>query len=861
MPPAALACNRCDAPIQIADLDQGLAVRVDGELVCQQCVDSLPGEAQVKINQLRAMRGLSATTYMVNLARHPALHLFTFTTAGNITVHRRVVRAEGAFAAPALPAGGEPGAPALAPAPEAPPPSPAAPAAVPRSGRPVALAVMAIALCVGGGAAVVLHRGGSGTPGASPPPGPAQAAAPLKTRFDYAVDPLQGWIQARDDRDCPELVRQALTLELQKRRAQQLDEAESAFKDGRPADAARLASALGLPDDIAFRELRAREDDLRKRIADARTASLLRPEAPPAPGAPPPPLVAAAAPGAPAHGPGAIPPAPAPSPVPATAPAELNGECVKFPGKDLVLDDSAQWKRVHNDLHLSVDAANVRRSILVDGGFYQVWVQVINRSHDSTIQAVIGGLRARPLEVKSGNRGLWMQLQGEGKPAFALPAGSCTLEFSASGRGLEIIQVMVYDSALPTPDQGERLHPRPPRWGATPPSEAPVANATLSWKPRFIQPAKEALVHAQPVDGSVYLPPAWPGGIQGFWKSVKVAIRKRHGMTLDFHDAASDKGGIALLLHPGRLDRKQLLVTVYDQGGKTVVLPPFQFDGSGDWQVFTIEAKGDLEGAQIGSVMLEDDNGADFAPEDGFILGKAATCINQAVSAAILNLRPPALVRDEHRQKNVLKLLEAISRFRKPAISKGIEPAKLRLLVGSSLGAEWRAAARSQLESLLPGRLGASLIQELSFQDSWLDGLTRGQGAGQGALLEPKAQQVVMVMTAGAELKAGMTPGQAVDGFWKKRLEQLINSGYLPVAVLGPSLVETARRGDADKLWSDLEDFIAKQLPGVPMIDLRAAQVGALGELSADAQDMAAAMLADGYSEFIYWLRRSGGAK
>jgi hypothetical protein len=855
MPPVSLACNRCDAPIQIADLDQGLAVRVDGELVCQQCVDSLPGEAQVKINQLRAMRGLSATTYTVSMARHPALHLFSFTTAGNITVHRRVVRSDGRFDAPTLPAGGAPvtaaPAPVPAPAPEAPTPAVAALAAPPRSGRPVAVAALALALCLGGGAAVVLHHGGSSASGPTAPPAPPGPVAPVKTRFDYSVDPLQGWIQARDDRDCPELVRQAITLELKQRRTQQLDEAELAFKDGRSADAVRLATSLSLPDDIAFRDLRSREDELRKRVADARTLSLLKAETPPAPRPTPPPQLAATTPAGPAR--------PAPAVPPASEAAAAAGECLKFPGKDLVLEDSAQWKRVHNDLHLNVDAASVRRSILVEGGSYQVWIQVLNRSHDSAIQAVIGGLRVKPIEVKSGNRGLWMELLNDGKPGFALPNGSCTLEFNASGRGLDFVQIMVYDSSLPAPDQAEHLHPHPPRWGATPPSDAPVANATLSWKPHFVQAVKDAQVHALALDGSVYLPAGWPGGIQGFWRSAKVAVRKRHAMTLDFHDCSSDKGGIALLLHPGRIDRKQLLVTVYDQGGKSVVLPPFQFNGSGDWEIFTITAMGDLEGAQIGSVLLEDDNGADFPPEEGFILGKAATCINQAPSAATLALRPPALVRDEHRQKNLLKLLEAIGRFRKHPLAKATDPAKLRLLVGASLGAEWRAAAKGQLDALLPGRLPAVLTQELVFQDAWLDSLTRGQG--QAALLDPQGQHVVMVMSAGTELKAGMTPGQAIDSFWKKRLEQLINNGYLPVAVLGPSLVESDRRGDADKLWGDLEDFIAKQLPGLPMIDLRGTMVGPGGELGSEAQDFAAAMLADGYGEFIYWLRRSGGGK
>ena len=862
MPPATLVCNRCDAPIQLAELDQGLAVRVDGVLVCQQCVDSLPGEAQVQINQLRAMRGLSATTYSVNLARHPGLHLFSFTTAGNITVHRRVVRSDGTFLAPALPAGGASAAtaPPSPPVPPAPARTPAAPAAAPaatptapaapRVGMRAAAAVLALALCLGGAATLVLRHGGTGggpaNASAPPPPTPA----PVRTRFDYAVDPLQAWIQARDDRDCPELVRQALTLELTKRRSLQLDEAETAFKDGRSADAARIIAALTLPDDISFRELRTREDDLRKRMAEARSLAPLKPA--PTPATPPAPPAVPVAVLTLAH---------PPTPLPVPEPGAVAGECVKFPGKDLVSEDSPLWKRVHNDLHLGVDAAEVRRTLLLEGGTYQVWVQALNRGRDSTLQAVIGGVRARPLEIKSGSRGLWLALTSDNRPAFALPAGSCLLEFSATGRGLELLQIMISDSALPAPDQPERLHPRPARWAVAAPSETPLTTAILGWKPRFVQTTKDGQVRSQLLDGTVYLPPGWPGGIQGFWKSARLAVKKRHAMTLDFRDSATDKGGIALLLHPGRLDRKQLVVTVYDVGGKNVVLPPFQFNGNGEWEVFTIAAKGDLEGAPIGSVVLEDDPGSDFPADDGFILAKAATCINQTPTPATLALRPPALVRDEHRQKNLLKLLEAISRFRKHSLAKATDPAKLRLLVGAPLGAEWRAAAKTHLDALLPGRLPVELSSELMFQDAWLDGLTKGQGAGAPAQLDAQGQHIVIVASAGAELSAGMTPGQALDGFWKKRLEQLINNGYLPVAVLGPSLVSPDRRADADKLWGELQDFITKQLPGLPMIDLRATPLGQAGEFGVDAQDFTAAMLADGYGEFIYWLRRAGGAK
>jgi hypothetical protein len=50
-------------------------------------------------------------------------------------------------------------------------------------------------------------------------------------------------------------------------------------------------------------------------------------------------------------------------------------------------------------------------------------------------------------------------------------------------------------------------------------------------------------------------------------------------------------------------------------------------------------------------------------------------------------------------------------------------------------------------------------------------------------------------------------------------------------------------------------------MPGVPMIDLRSTPLAPTAELSPAASDYAATMIADGYSEFIYWLHRAGGAK
>jgi hypothetical protein len=100
---APLCCARCNTAISAAELSEGLAVRVDGDLVCSMCVDTLPGEAQVQINQMRAVRGLSVTTYQVVDQRLPQLQLYSFTNSANITGHRRKLATDGFFDAPLLP--------------------------------------------------------------------------------------------------------------------------------------------------------------------------------------------------------------------------------------------------------------------------------------------------------------------------------------------------------------------------------------------------------------------------------------------------------------------------------------------------------------------------------------------------------------------------------------------------------------------------------------------------------------------------------------------------------------------------------------------------------------------------------------
>ena len=98
-----ITCDRCGCSIAPSDLQQGLAIRIGNEVVCPTCVDSLPSDTQLKINQIRAMRGMDSTTYRINDPRRPSTQLYTFSTTANLIRHRHSLRTSGRFDAPLLP--------------------------------------------------------------------------------------------------------------------------------------------------------------------------------------------------------------------------------------------------------------------------------------------------------------------------------------------------------------------------------------------------------------------------------------------------------------------------------------------------------------------------------------------------------------------------------------------------------------------------------------------------------------------------------------------------------------------------------------------------------------------------------------
>lgn len=244
------ACTACGAAVGPEEVAQGLAVRVAGRMLCPQCVDRLPGDARVMVNQMRALRGMTATTFRFTSVRHPGLQLFTFTTSALLLAHRRRVVHGEAFEAPPLPPPGS--RPRLPSAAEA-----------SRGERRGWIAVAVVGAVVVGGLSWLLTS--SGTKPGRPEPDENRAGRPAQAQSQGLVQPATPAVQ-------PAPPRYAIRLtDLENRLA------------ASPAEAAEIGRGA----ELLFDEIPASDVMLRNRAAalirDAAARQPARPVQPPAP--------------------------------------------------------------------------------------------------------------------------------------------------------------------------------------------------------------------------------------------------------------------------------------------------------------------------------------------------------------------------------------------------------------------------------------------------------------------------------------------------------------------------------------------------------------------------------------------------
>jgi hypothetical protein len=868
----------------------------------------------------------------------PKLKLYSFTNSANITGHRRKLVADGFYDAPLLPP------PQAHPAPEPPP----EPAKIPRqvkatsnnrtlliAGAAGVLVMIGLALALSGKStsrqddtSPVIAGGEKNSLAANSTP-----AKPSKTRFDYAVDPARGFVEATQDPDCPVAVRQAIAQELVSKRTQQLDEADIALNDKRLDDATHLANAMLLTDDIAFRDLRIREQDLRARLLKSRTLATVTPT----PTAAPTPTVTAT------PTPTATPVAPIPRdqalPERAAGAVRLVAEAATFPGTYLRIEtggnrrviakwnrssDAAQWKAdipTAGNYRIEAVVASVHNSLLA----VEVAGQVVSAATPSTndwfaCQNVLIGVvavqspgeqlvRARPLgkdswrpinlaeivltpttdavtsapvvaatpakpatsvtpappdkivpvvgrfvrvglprkemmslaEVEVYSDGVNIALKGTASQSSVSYDGEANRAIDGNANGDFIKGSVTHTSGKDQPWWevdlggaylvesviirgrtdccGERLNGyvvevldanrRQIARVANAPTPQDIAKINFTegkvtqggaqlWNGKFaLTGNKNDAVHALPLDGSEHIPPGWPGGTNEFFRSAKGGAKKRQMLALDLSEHNADAGGIVLMLHPMRLDRKQVTATLSDTEGKSVILPPVTF-AANDWTVVTYSTKGlDLNAAALQQLTLEDAPSQGFIPEEGgFLLARLATATQREPQDADLRLRTSVLVRDENRMKYLPRLLETIGRQRKRAWKVSTELNRLQVFTTTHFDQGWRNVAQTELNRLTP-KPNAPVFGDLTFSEAWLDAYTKGPKP----VLDPVQRHIAVLLTGGEELSLAPTAAQALDVFWRKRLEQLIGVGVIPVVVLGPNRQSGERREEAEKLW------------------------------------------------------------
>ena len=188
------SCSRCSADLSQNDIDSGLVIRVAGALVCAACIDALnEGGAQVA-----ALRGIAGQTYSVRLARLPGLKLYTFTTSGSVSNHRRALRAGTPFPVVPLPR------PELL---KAQIERARATARSRKAATGIVIGAAVLAVAIGGAVFYAATR-----PSATPDGGDA-AAAPVRSLAErYGSDPFASLTKAIGDPACSSADLRTLTL-------------------------------------------------------------------------------------------------------------------------------------------------------------------------------------------------------------------------------------------------------------------------------------------------------------------------------------------------------------------------------------------------------------------------------------------------------------------------------------------------------------------------------------------------------------------------------------------------------------------------------------------------------------------------
>jgi len=842
-PTSTTPCSSCGAPITAGELAEGLAVRIDGRLICPLCVDTLPGTAQVKINQLRAIRGLDVTTYRVPRTRHPQLHAYSFTTTAQLNQHRRAIQGGGRFDAPTIPVDHKP-VPKLPPATRK---------AVPLRGPLVWIVGGAAAVLILGAVIGLGFSGGSTRTATTAPPAAEQAS---KQRLDYAPTARAAWNEASTDPLCPGNVLAVIAKELEVEIAAELSAVEERLAAGEANAAAQALAAVEIPDDIRFRPLRERVGPLSGRIAQARVATVAT--------TPVPREVPAEVPAQPLVTPVVTPPAVAVVPPAPPAPTETTLPAWYIPAVALgERPGQNAWRATGPSGRRLIAADGTVSSVFVlEPGPYRCWIRVApSDTLDSTVNVIVGGNKSELLRLVRSSPIDWypidipdlvvttpevqVQITVIGRDTIVhavfleAPGGSGPGDAVLSGRATTPQVVVRDDAALatvtptttePDPDvPAEPAEPTPAATGA--PALIPLAltdftHKIVPWDPLEL-PSRG---RDDPADARYTAPDLG----EPYLLSELMRRTGNNHIAIRFVEPLPPGSGVAMLLHPRRIDRTELVAIFSDQQGRSARVSCPLIPTA--WNTLVIAVPD--HGTPWVSMRLEDVRSATTE----FIVGKTVVTPGRPATVDDLALRTRALLTPTYSE--LIELVALISAPRKQRDPRWLTPSKIKILVTDRMTAgNWTTTVRARLRQVFTepwkgAEAPRGMLEKLVLHDQWLTNLLMENDPGK-ASVHPNNHHLLVVISAGNELQAGLTPEQGVYNFWLPLIERCLTKGILPVPVLGPSRVDDGKLEDAIRMWALLDEELTKRKIAVPKIDLRPAR-----SLSVDRMETGHAKLA-----------------
>jgi len=857
-------CNVCATPIGAAELAQGQAVRVGREYVCPHCIDTLPTDAQVRINQLRALRGYDATIYRYRHPKFPQLKLFTFTTNLQIRRHYRMLHEGRELEAPVIGprssvASGRPTSGQLA--------------TVVQRSTPTSLLIIGGAVLAGliVLVSVLVTRSGGGNETASPHlsantgeqddgarsrnDGGARTTA---QRSDYANDPLQAWQRAAGELPPDHPLLGTLAAEIEAQRERDLATATQALENDELTLARDALGRTRVPDHPLLRRLQRRGRALRERI-DTRAAAIAAARAAEeeaaattaddgdGDGTDDADTRLAGEDGAP-HGAETEQPDPEPTP---PAPQELaapdDAEGYRFSVGELLQIDDPRWESISGGgLRLREHIGSLSRQLQLDGGRYRVWVHVRGPiPAGASLTCRLGGETLQLLEPPAVDRWSWLELPGDG---IDVAGGAQRIDLMAVGAGWQLVRVQIIDARIERPTAMD--NPSAPRWVEEPQTVDEPEKTDEAEQPgdrvQVLQVAGDTPSY-DAYDPADLVPQGLPGGVGPLVWGTERQRRRGQSIALQLPQPTDlAEGGVALLIHPVRRDRDRVQPILVDAEGHEHELPEQELE-AGSWQVVTFRlppADDGQRGFDITAVTALRLDDPERHRSTRFLLGKAVAVGGRAAERDDLDLRPRALrPLDYEALADVLQ--EVTVNRRKRRWYHDFDADNAQFLVGHQLfKPSWRKLFYDDMQALFGERPANGTIKALVMHDPWLDGTF---------IIPPQVidqrYHMVVVATAGVEFPIGLDQQQALINFWHKMLIETKDSGILPVVVLGPTKVDPQHQDVAEQLWVAIDKLLRERHRGVPLLDLRPVGKARMHRFKPGQADDSARMLAEGYHE------------